>query len=67
MKLIPDWKQAHKWFSVQLAAVSAALPLAWEYLPSDLKAYIPDEWRPAILAAVGLAIIVGRILDQKDA
>lgn len=67
MKLVSDWKQAYKWISVQLAAVSAALPIAWEYLPADLKAYIPDEWRPAILAAVALSIIVGRVMDQKDA
>ena len=67
MKLVPDWQKAHKWLSVQLAAVAAAIPIAWEYVPSDLKSHIPDEWRPAILAAVAIAIIVGRVVDQADA
>lgn len=65
MKLIPDWKDAWKWFSVQALAVLVALPLVWASLPADLKAFVPDGWERWILIAVAAAGLIGRIIDQN--
>ena len=64
MKLIPDWKQAWRWHSTQIMAALAALPLVWMELPDDAKAYIPDEWRPFIVAGLAVVGIIGRLRDQ---
>lgn len=32
--LVPDWKEAWSWLSVQLAAGIAALATAYDYLPA---------------------------------
>ena len=62
--LVEDWKAAYKWFSVQAAAVLAAVQVAYELLPAA-QAYIrPDifRWMMIVeLAAVGS----GRIKAQK--
>lgn len=65
MKLVSDVRQSWRWFSVQLAALVTVLPLVWAELPDDLKAYIPDEWRPFIVSGMGLAIMLGRMIDQE--
>lgn len=35
MKLVENWRQAHKWFSVHLIIVLAALPEVWTWLPME--------------------------------
>ena len=61
MKLIPDWKQAWTFFSVQLAAAIALLDVAYEYLPA-LQSYLPDGW----VKWMALAIIAARVVNQRD-
>jgi hypothetical protein len=65
MKLIPDWKQAWRWFSVQALALIIALPVAWAMLPADAKAFLPDSWEPWVLVILAAGGIVGRIIDQN--
>lgn len=65
MKLIPDWKQAWRWFSVQALAAIVALPVVWAMLPADVKAFLPDGWEPWVFAVIAAAGIVGRVIDQK--
>jgi len=67
MKLVPEWRVAWRWFSVQLAAVLAALPMVWPLLPDDMKSYIPHEWHPWIVSGMALAIIAGRLVPQGAA
>lgn len=66
MKLVPDWRRAWRWFSVQALAVLAALPVAWAELPPDVQAMLPEPWRPWLLAGLALAGLVGRLVDQGD-
>lgn len=67
MKLVPDWKQAWRWFSVQALAAIVALPLVWGMLPSDVKAFLPEGWEPWVLVSLAAAGIIGRVIDQNKA
>ena len=62
MRLIDDWKQAWRLFSVQVAAALVALELAGDYLP-EIKEYLGDDYAKW----VGLGIIVARIIRQTPA
>lgn len=66
MRLVENAKDAWRWFSVQFAAVLAVLPLAWANLPADVKVWVPEDWRPWILAGLALAVIFGRLIDQEE-
>ncbi len=63
MKLIPNWRKAHRMATVQMAS----LFVIWGSLPVDTQAAvlslfnIPVERVPAIL---GVLIIVGRVINQ---
>lgn len=65
MRLVPDWRSAWRWFSVQALAILAVLPVVWATLPPDIKALIPAKYGLYIAAAVALAGIAGRLIDQN--
>lgn len=67
MKLIPDWKDAWRWFSVQALAAIVALPIVWGMLPSDVKAFLPEGWEPWVLVGLAAGGIIGRVIDQNKA
>lgn len=65
--LVPDWRQAWRWFSIQLLALTGALQVAWETLPADALSVIPQDWRGYITLGLILAAIIGRLIDQGTA
>jgi hypothetical protein len=65
MKLIPNWRDAWKWFSVQALAAIVALPFVWASLPADVKSYLPDSAEPWILVVLAAGGLIGRIIDQQ--
>jgi ABC-type uncharacterized transport system permease subunit len=67
MMLVPDWRKAWRWFSVQALAAIVMLPMVWSTLPADAKAWLPDGWEPWVLMALAVAGIVGRLVDQNKA
>lgn len=64
MKIVPNWRKAWSWFSMQAMVASAALQGAWLALPPDLKTKVPGDWVTA--AAIVLLVLgaVGRLVDQ---
>lgn len=64
MKLIPDWRSAWRWFSVQALAAIAMLPVVWPALPPEAHQWVPESWRPWIIVALAAGGIVGRLIDQ---
>lgn len=64
MKLIANWREAWKMYSVQALAVIAALPIIWASLPEEWRAEIPSEWIKVMVVMVAIAGILGRIIDQ---
>lgn len=66
MKMVSGYEKAYKWFSVQVLAVIAVLPLAWEYIPYDIKTALPVEYQQYIFTAFAVAGILGRMIKQGD-
>ena len=65
MKLVPNWRRAHRMLTVQLGVAFTA----WGLLPVDTQAAILDlVGVPAnrVPAVLGLAIIVGRLVAQAS-
>lgn len=70
--LIEDWKRAHRFLSVRLAALSAALfalvPLAaeqWPQVMPSLASFFPahgQQWGPVIGAVL---VIAARLIQQR--
>lgn len=67
MKLVNGWQRSWRWLSVQILTVIAAAPLVWMNMPEDAKEYIPEEYRPIIVAVLGAAGVIGRLVDQRKA
>lgn len=65
MKLIPDWRSAWRWFSVQALAAIALLPVVWPTLPPTVTEWVPESWRPWIIVALAVGGIVGRLINQN--
>lgn len=65
MKLVPDWKDAWKWWSVRFMALAAAWPVLWMQMPPDAKTLIPATWEPWIPVTLICAGLVGRVKDQS--
>jgi hypothetical protein len=65
MTLIPNWREAWRWFSIQSLALIMLLPTIWEALPSDAKVFIPEGWGIWIVVLIAAAGIVGRLVDQN--
>lgn len=64
MKLVDNWRRAHRMISVQLMAVVAAVQAAWPQIPDDLRAALPPSLIHWISIALVAAAIFGRLLDQ---
>ena len=64
MKLVPNWKNAWRWFSVQSMAISGGALASWAMLPDDLKAALPAEWVAGFSGGVLVLGIIGRLVDQ---
>jgi hypothetical protein len=64
MKLVPNWKDAWKWFSVQLALVGAALQGAILAFPS-LKDWLGDTVSHVAGVVMLLGLVAARLVDQS--
>ena len=65
MKLIDEWRQAWRWFSMQAMVLVAAIQAGWAAIPDDLKAHFPP--RLITILSIGLLFfgIGGRLVSQK--
>lgn len=64
MKLVSDWRDVWKWSSTHVVALAAAIPIAWEHLPTEFKAIVPDECMPFVGLIMFAAFVIGRLRDQ---
>ena len=64
MKLVPDAKDAWRWFSIRAMALQGAVAASWLMVPDDMRASVPPEWLAGaalVLTALG---VLGRLVDQ---
>ena len=64
MKLVPDWRKAWKWFSMQSMVLAGAMQAAWLAMSSDLQARVPADVVDALTVAVLALGIIGRLVKQ---
>ena len=63
MKLVPNWRKAPKWLSMQMIALATI----WETLPPEAVAVIPDPWRGYVTLILLIGAGMGRMIDQGGA
>lgn len=64
LQLIPDWRLAYRFMSIQAAALLALLSgIQGEVLPIMKPLFPPDKW-PWISGLIALAIVVLRLIAQ---
>lgn len=64
MRVVSDWRRAHKWISMQAMTGAAALLTTWGLMPDDLKQALPS-WLVPMIAVLALGLgIGGRLIDQ---
>ena len=63
MRLVPNWKSAWKWMSVQFIAFAAI----WESIPLEAKAVLDPATQSWITLGLLVAAGVGRMIDQGAA
>lgn len=66
MRIVPNWRRAWRWFSVQAMGLSAAGSAAWLAVPEDLRAAVPSEYLAAAAGTLAVLGMIGRFVDQGD-
>ena len=64
MKLVDDARRAYRWFSVQAMGLALAIQGAWEVIPADMKAGIPQQYVTWLTLGLLVLGIAGRLVDQ---
>jgi len=74
-RLVDDWHRAHKFLSVQIAVIGAALEAfiqwfphtatdVWNSLPGDMRSLLPEALTRSLPILLMLAIVVARITKK---
>ena len=64
MKLVPNARQAWRWFSVQAFVAIGLTQAAWETLPPEALNVIPVDWRGYITLGLAIVGLAGRLIAQ---
>ena len=63
-RLVPNWKAAPKWLSMQFIAIAAI----WEGIPDDVRASVlSPDWQGRVTFALLILAGLGRMIDQGTA
>lgn len=65
-RLVPNWKESHRWYSMRAQALSVAILATWQVVPDDLRAVAPHWLQVAVLVLLLSAGIVGRLVEQPN-
>jgi hypothetical protein len=66
MRLVDNASRAWTWLSVQFMAAAIATQVAWESLPPEALAAIPEDWRSKITLALTVLALIGRVVKQES-
>jgi hypothetical protein len=67
MQLVPEWKKAWKWFSVQALFLIGVIEAVWLTLPPETLALIPADTRAWIITGLAIFGALGRVVKQGEA
>lgn len=65
LKLVPEWRKAWRWVSMQAMALATAALATWSLMPDDLKSALPSWLVPGFAAGVLIFGMAGRLVKQK--
>lgn len=65
LKLVDDWKDALRWFSVNCMLIAATIQGVWASLPEDMRASIPTGIVSGITIFVLVLGVIGRLVKQE--
>lgn len=66
MKLVPNWRKARKWLSIQIPAINIAFLGTWAVLPQKFQDALPVWAVVAIAVALLVLGMVGRLIQQES-
>lgn len=66
MKLVKNARSVWRFYSTWMTAAILAVPYAWDQLPRDLKATVPDSAMPWISMTVFFVWVFARTKPQGD-
>lgn len=66
MKLITNWRQTWRFFSIWAMTATGAIQAAWLGIPEGMKRSIPDDWINAVSLALLVLGVIGRMVKQDD-
>lgn len=61
--LVDDWKQMHKWLSVQFASALAMVTVAYDQL-AVLQQALSAQAFHSVQAALAIGVVVSRVIKQ---
>lgn len=65
IKLVKNWRECLKWFSVQVPAINSALILTWTQIPTKFQDAYPVKWLLATVLFLLVLGVYGRLVDQS--
>ena len=64
-KLVSNWKDAWRWWSMRFAVLGVAVQAAWEAIQLiGLDQHAPQWAQSAVTAVIFLGVLAGRLIDQ---
>ena len=66
IQLVDNWRTAYRWYSVRIAAAISAAAGLWLAVPDEVKAAIPEKYKPLAVLVGGVAVAVSRVIRQSS-
>ncbi len=67
MKLADEWRQAWKWFTVQLGIIIAVAPEIYEQTRQMLDGWLPPAVFHHMMALLGILVILNTVKKKQSA
>lgn len=64
MKIVENWRNLWRSFSVLAMSLSTAVLMTWGLMPDDLKVGIPEGWIRYLAGGVLVLGVAGRYIKQ---
>lgn len=66
IQLVDNWRTAWRWYSVRIAGLITGAAATWIALPEEVKAAIPEEYKPLAVLVGGVAVALSRLVRQAN-